>query len=46
MKKEYTAFYELIGLNKGTWMLILVHVVILISLITVFSSIIEKMQGY
>jgi hypothetical protein len=45
-RKEYTAFHYLFGPNRGTWMLILVHVMILVSLITIFSSIIERMQNY
>jgi hypothetical protein len=45
-KKEHTAFHYFIGSNGGTWMLILVHVTILISLIVLFSAIIGRMQNY
>jgi hypothetical protein len=45
-RKEYTSFHYLFGSNRGTWTLILVHVMILVSLITIFSSIIERMQNY
>ncbi|MGZ3750958.1 MAG: hypothetical protein ACXVB0_00890 [Mucilaginibacter sp.] len=45
-KRAYSAFYYFIGTNKGTWMLILVHVMILISLIVLFSSIIARMQNF
>ncbi|MDO3625291.1 hypothetical protein [Mucilaginibacter sp. BT774] len=46
MKKENTIFYYLIKNNMGTWILILVHLFILIVLISTFSFLIEKIQGY
>jgi hypothetical protein len=45
-RKEYTAFYYFIQCNKGTWILILVHLFILASLITIFSTIIARMQDF
>ena len=45
-KKEYTAFHYFFAANSGTWMLILVHVMILISLVVLFSTIISSMQYY
>jgi hypothetical protein len=45
-KKEYTAFHYFFVANSGTWMLILVHLMILISLVVLFSSIISRMQYY
>jgi len=46
MKKEYTIFYHLVRCNIGTWILILVHLFILVVLISTFSFLIEKIQGY
>ena len=46
MKKEDTIFYYLIKNNMGTWILILVHLFILVVLISTFSFLIEKIQGY
>ena len=45
-RKEHTAFYYFIQCNKGTWVLITVHLVILILLVVLFADIIHKMQGY
>jgi len=46
MKKEHTLFYYLVRCNLGTWILILVHLFILIVLISTFSFLIGKIQGY
>jgi hypothetical protein len=46
MKKEDTIFYYLVKNNMGTWILILVHLFILVVLISTFSFLIEKIQGY
>ena len=43
-KKEYTAFDYFLGQNLGTWLLIVLHIVIIIALTGIFSSIIERMQ--
>ena len=46
MKKEDTIFYHLLKNNIGTWVLILIHLVILVVLISTFSFLIEKIQGH
>ncbi|HEY4197458.1 MAG TPA: hypothetical protein VGM63_18085 [Mucilaginibacter sp.] len=45
-KKEYTAFDYFLGQNLGTWLLIVLHIVIIIALTGLFSAIIERMQNY
>ncbi|HTI61836.1 MAG TPA: hypothetical protein VHA56_14360 [Mucilaginibacter sp.] len=45
-RQQHTGLYYFFGLNKGTWVLILVHLFILLSLVVLFSAIIEKMQNY
>lgn len=45
-RQQHSGLYYLFGLNRGTWVLILVHLFILFSLALIFSAIIEKMQNY
>jgi len=45
-KQDHSELYYLFGVNRGVWILILVHLFILFALITLFSSIISQMQNY
>ena len=45
-KHDHTGFYYLFGVNRGVWVLIAVHLLILFALIQLFSSIIERMGSY
>jgi len=45
-KREHSGLYYLFGVNRGTWVLILVHLFILFSLVVLFSAMIEKMQNF
>lgn len=45
-KQHHILFGQLFGANKGVWTLILVHLAILAALVTIFHSIIEKLEGF
>ena len=45
-KQHHILFEQLFGANKGVWTLILVHLAILTALVTIFHTIIEKLDGF
>ncbi|HTE00048.1 MAG TPA: hypothetical protein VK668_12220 [Mucilaginibacter sp.] len=45
-KQNHSGFYYILAPNLGTWLLILVHLLILFGLVVLFSSIISHMQNY
>jgi len=48
MNKKYyhPILQHLFGSNTGTWVLILLHIVILIAIVQLFAEIIHRMQGF
>jgi len=45
-KQHHILFDQLFSANKGVWTLIVVHVAILVALVTVFHTIIEKIADF
>jgi hypothetical protein len=45
-KQDHSGFYYIFQPYMGTWMLIVIHLVILFALVVLFASIIERMSDY